>query len=235
MLRALACALVLSVPLAAGAQTPRSISVQGEALIYVAPDEAVIEFGITTLAPDPAEAQRANDRRVAGALDALRQAGLDDEALQSDRLSIQPEYERPVIAANRRITGYRAARSVQVTLSDLDAFEATVQTVLAAGIDRFGGASFRTTALRAHRDSARAMALEAAREKATAMARQLDQAIGTPLSITEGTPRSPFARAGSIQNVVTTAGDLSGGAGPTVIGRIPVSASVSVTFELADP
>ena len=105
------------------------------------------------------------------------------------------------------------------------------------------GIEFRTTELRKHRDSARALAIQAAREKATAMAKDAGQAIGQPITIHEDytTWYSPWnswwgssSGRSAAQNVVQNA---PSGATPErddglAPGQIAVDASVTVSYEL---
>ncbi len=98
------------------------------------------------------------------------------------------------------------------------------------------GIEFRTSALRKHRDTARAQALKAAREKATAMAAELGSKVGKPLSITESASSFGMrswgggSRGGGMQQ-----NSFSGGGGSSestegfAPGQIAVSAAVNVT------
>ncbi|HSM15517.1 MAG TPA: SIMPL domain-containing protein, partial [Gemmatimonadales bacterium] len=106
------------------------------------------------------------------------------------------------------------------------------------------GIQFRTTELRTHRDTARAMALRAAQEKARLMARELDREVGKPVLIREDHSgwwswyggwwgsRGGQAMAQNVtQNAPPTGGALEGTTAP---GQISVTARVTVTFDLEE-
>jgi hypothetical protein len=132
-------------------------------------------------------------------------------------------------------------RSIVVTLRDVKRFEELLAAVLESGTNRVDGLEFRTTALRKHRDAARALALKAAREKAEAMAAELGCKVGKPVTISEGAAGAGLwawgGRRGNqmTQNVMGEApsggGEGSEGFAP---GQISVTASVNVSFELTE-
>lgn len=217
----------------------RTISVSGEAEIRVPPDEVVLTLGVETFDADLQKARAANDTRVAGVLAAARQAGVPAERIRTDFLQVEPRYKRDTDVLVT--VGYTVRKTVVVTLRDIAAFDALFGASLAAGATHVHGVDFRTTELRAHRDSARALAVDAARQKAEAMAGRLGQRVGRPISIGEGHSwsGSGYGRgwgdrySGMTQNVVQNAGGGGETAeGATSPGQIAVTGRVSVTFEL---
>lgn len=216
----------------------RTISVDGEAELRVAPDEVVITLGVETFDANLQTAKAANDARVAAVLAAARARRVPDERVRTDFLEIQPRYDS---RADRLVTlGYVVRKTVVVTLRELAAFDALLGDAVAAGASHVHGVDFRTTELRAHRDRARALALDAAREKAEAMAGRLGQRVGAPLSIQEqsawwqsGYGRGWDARQSSMtQNMVQNVGGASAAEGTTSPGQISVTGRVAVVFEL---
>src|SRR4030095_3981219 len=74
-------------------------------------------------------------------------------------------------------------KSIQVKLTDIEAFEALLTGLLTNGVNNVHGIEFRTSQLRKHRDTARAMAVRAAKEKADALASELGVKCGKVYSI----------------------------------------------------
>ena len=234
-------ALVAGSPAAAQAPPARTISVNGNAEVRVAPNEVILTVGVDTTDLDIARARAENDSRVKAIVAAAAANGVAAAQVKSDFLDIQPRYKDDY--ARRDFLGYFARRSLAITLRDVSKFEGLLSSVLTAGANYVHGIEFRTTDLRTHRDAARAAALTAAREKAEAMAGTLGLTLGPAQSIQEGysgwwSPYSSWwgSRNGgtTAQNVIQESGRSRGGPGEDVLapGQISVSSSVSVTFEL---
>jgi uncharacterized protein len=228
----------------ASAQTPRTISVHGNAEIKVAPNEVIVTVGVETSAMEIERARSENDSKVKAITQAARGQGVAAEHVRTDFIDIRPRYRDDDI--RRDFLGFFARRSLAITLRDVSKFEPLMSAVLAAGANYLHGVDFRTTELRRYRDEARRLALIAAREKATAMAASFNVALGDPVTIQEGSSEwsSPYGSwwgpryygMNSAQNSV----QVSGGSGLTgdealVPGQISVTASVNVAFELARP
>jgi uncharacterized protein YggE len=224
----------------ASTTTDRYITVSGDAEVRVVPDEVILTLGVETENPDLHLAKAENDRRVARLLALAEDHGIEAKHVQTDHISIEPRYEEPY--EKRGFVGYFVRKTVVITLREIDAFEALLTDVLDGGATHVHGIQFQTTALRQHKDRARALAIEAAGEKASAMAGALDQRIGEPTSIREDHTGwwSPYggwwgARWGGsmAQNVIQNApGDGPLVDGTLAPGQIAVYARVTVTFAL---
>ena len=230
---------------------PRTITTTGEAVVYVVPDEIVINFGGETFNAALREAKDANDAASKKLLDAMRKLGIEDKHLQTSDLEIEIDYIDGGHAA-KGIEGYFARRMYSVTLKDTKKFEPAVDAALANGANRLMGFEYRTTQLRKHRDEARRMAIRAAREKADALSRELACRVGKPRTIGEGyygsvgTWGSRWGWGGGMnsynvaQNVAQSGGGGGGGGGgddesgeALPLGQVGVRAQITVTFDLA--
>ena len=219
---------------------PGTISVSGEAVVKVIPDEVILTLGVETWHRELSVAKRKNDERIGDVLKLAQRYGVEHREIQTDFISIEPRYQDPY---NRGvIEGFFVRKTVNVTLRDISQFDPLLSAVTEAGVTHVHGIQFRTTELRKHRDQARALALQAANEKAADMAAVLDTRIGAPRSVNEdhvgwyswygyGWWGSNYGFAS--QNVVQTVGGPSMEIDSTLAaGQISVSARVSVTFEL---
>lgn len=228
--------LLTALPLSAQDRT-RTISVSGEAEIRVVPDEAVLRFGVESAGVDLDAVTSESDAVVAAITELATRLGVSEEQVRTDVLQLRPEYDRrrmndEVISI---LTAYYTARTVMVTVRDLDVVDDLLRGAVAAGANRIDGVEFRTTELRTHRDEARLRAIDAAREKAEALAGRLGQSLGAPITITENS-FSPVGRFSSMtQNVIMDAGGGNMGTSESVSpGQISIQARVHVVFELAD-
>ncbi len=218
----------------------RTISVEGEAEIKIAPDRILLTLGVETSDKDLGRAKELHDTRTRAVLDAVKSAGIEAKDIQTDYLEIEPRYEWSSRPEN--FIGYFVRKTLAVTIRDVPRFEGVLSAALSSGANYVLGVQFLTSELRKHRDEARALAIRAAQEKAVALASQLNQKVSVPINISETSSRwySWYGRgwwggrqAYQAQNVVQNIGgdNLSG---DSVIspGRISVSASVRVTFAL---
>jgi hypothetical protein len=144
------------------------ITVSGSAEVKVVPDVVYLRLGVETrdVALEPAKKQ--NDKRIEDVLKYLHKKGVPDKNVQTDFMSVEPEFDYNV--SHVKPVNYVARKSIEVKLTDLRKFEEIMSGVLENGVNYVHGIDFRTSELRKHRDEARAMAIRAAREKADALA-----------------------------------------------------------------
>jgi uncharacterized protein len=219
---------------------PRLITVTGEAVVKVVPDEVVLTLGVESSDKQLRVAKSLNDKRVEAVLAAAQKLGIPAKNIQTDHISIEPRYRDSY--EQRDFIGYFVRQTIGITLKDVSQFENLLTDVLDAGANYVHGIQFRTTELRKHKDEARALAIQAAQEKAAALAQELDQEIGQPYSIREDQEgwwsgyNSWWGGAGGLgmtQNVVQNAGNAGVEAeGALAPGQISVTARVTVSFEL---
>jgi uncharacterized protein YggE len=224
------------------ADVTRTINVDGEAVIYVVPDEAVVRLGVETFDPSLSRAKSVNDEKGRGLVTAIREVGVDEKGIQADHAEVEIVYPKDGVAAG--IAGYRIRRAYAVTLKDPKRLDDLITAALKNGANHLAGYELRTTELRKHREEARRRAVQAAREKAEALARELNCELGPPRSIGEGY-YGWFGTRGAwgswqggpsqmTQNVSVAAAGGDSGEGTTTapLGQIGVRARVGVTFDL---
>lgn len=243
------CGAVVSLCMSAGSawaqQSPRLITVQGEAALQVPPDKVVLTFGVETQEPLLADSRHKNDEIVKRVVDAVTTAGVKAQHIQTDYLSIEPVFD-PFDRKHENLVGFRCRKSIVAEVEDVDTVDAVVSAALDAGANYMHGIQFKTTELRKHRDHARALAVRAAREKAVALAGELGQGVGSPYAIHEiyggwhawnsagwwgGRRGDPMT-----QNVIQPIGGQGMTSDSTIApGQISITARVSVQFELVAP
>jgi uncharacterized protein len=217
----------------------RTINTSGESIVYVEPDEVIVQFAVETRDHSLEKAETQNDEIAAKLVATVKTLGIEDKHIGTSNLNVQILYDnmRDVV-----ITGYSVTRGYSVKLNDPKKFKALVDTVLKNGANRINGIDFRTKELRKYRDQARAMAIKAAREKAVALAGELDCKPGNPRTISESGGYSGYfggnsfmnsMAQNSVQSVPSGGEGDDGGALP--LGQIAVRANVSVTFDLIVP
>ena len=112
---------LLALPLTpAFSQTPQ-ISVSGSAEVKVAPDEVRLSVGVETRDADLNIAKSQHDERIASALKFLRASGVPDKDVQTDFISVSPEYDynssriKPVV--------YIVRKSIEIKLTTVTNLE----------------------------------------------------------------------------------------------------------------
>lgn len=218
------------------------ISVKGEAVVDVKPDKIVIAFGIQTCDKDIELSKKNNNDILKRAVAAVKQCGIPEKNIQTDYLSIRPEYRNNRFCED--FIGYFVRNTFLVTLGETAKVEELVSKVLAAGVTHIHGIDFQTTEFKKHREQARELALQAAKEKAEKMAAVLDCSIGGPIQIGEtysrmhggyysnwGWGSGQFS--GMSQNVRQNMRGNSSEISDTIaLGKLSIRAAVGVTFEL---
>jgi uncharacterized protein YggE len=218
------------------AEAARVITVTGEALIMVVPDEAVVSLGVETFNASLQKGQELNTAAGKRVLAAVKALGVEDAFIKTQDLSVEIQYvsnDHP----SRGIEGYTLRRMYVVTLKDVRRAAAVVNAALMSGANIVSGIDYRTTELRKHRDAARVAAVRAAREKATALTAELGCKIGKPWTVSEANlGYYGWGRERMTQNAMIsvegneTSEDLDVGSIPA--GQIGIRATVQVVFDI---
>jgi len=220
------------------------ITVNGEAIVKVQPDQIIITFGIETWDKNIMAAKQENNEILKKAVAVIKDSGIPDKNIQTDYLSIEPRYGDNY--EKRNFIGYFVRNTFVVTLTEPDIVENLVTGVLESGVNYIHNIKFQTTEFKKYREQARELALNAAKEKAEKMAGALGQLIGDPIQINEGYGgsnwwyysswngwgygnRSNYMSQNVMQNIDGGTGEISE---TIALGKISIKANVNVVFEL---
>lgn len=212
------------------------VSVTGDAEIKVVPNQVVLALGVETRDRSLSLARTRNDTAVRGVLAAIQNLQIDPTDVQTDFIEVTIRY---ATAAETIIDHYVVEKSIAVTLKDVSKFESLLSAVLEAGANHVDHVEFLTTDLRKFRDRARALAAQAAIEKANDLAAAAGlKVIGKPTSVSTYSygggswyGRHYSSGANMSQNVYQSGGD-SANEGTIALGKISVTASVSMNFRM---
>jgi uncharacterized protein YggE len=222
--RTLVLALTLAVP-AAAAETPpeRVVVVTGEATVTAVPDRAIVSAGVTNRGKTAREASDATNRAMERLLASLRDGGIAERDIRTDRLSLQPVHEDARSGGIRTI-GFEASNTVRVTVRDVTKVSAVLDRVIAAGGNEISGIAFDVSERSRRLDEARAEAVQDAKRKAEVLAKAAGVGLGRAIRISEESrlPRGPMMMRAAPAAVST----------PVSPGEETLHATVSVTFEL---
>ena len=207
-----------------------SVSVVGEAKMSISPDQVVFTFEVVTADKDLAVAKQSNDTRSADALKAANSFLIRAEDIQTDSVTISPQYSR---YGDHVLIGYEVTKRIFVTLKNLDKIDSFLAKAIEAGVNRVVTISIENSQIQKFQEQVRAMAVKNAETKAQAYAQQLGQTIGKAYVIREENGDLPGFT--PVQGSGNGNGSGDGDAAPDKGGKIetPKNPFVSpVTFAL---
>lgn len=159
-------------------QPPSSIEVTAEAEVDVAPNLAVLDFGVMTQAPTAAAAAGQNSERMAAVLAAVRKTLGANARITTGTYTLRGNYTTPRDGSAPRVTGYTATNVVQLKTSELARLGDVIDIAVQAGANQVQRIAFTLSDPAApHRDALREAVL-----KARAEAEVIATALGLKIS-----------------------------------------------------
>ena len=206
---------------------PRTVEVSATASVDRTPDVATIHLAVETLADDARSATEQNAAAMDAVLRAVRELGIPPSRVRTQRIELQPRYDRPREGRPREVTGYSAVNQVQVRVDDLDRLGAVVDAAVRAGANRVTGIRFELSdPTEAHHEALRS-AIAQARAEAEVAAAALGEELGPPLQVSTGGDRPVPYMAGRGMAMMEVAD------GPPVEpGEIQIRATVRIVWRL---
>ena len=218
-------------------QNPGNIvSVTGDAEIKVIPNQVVVSLGVETRDRNLAVARVQNDNAVRSVLNAIARFQIDATDVQTDFIQVNIRYQS---SAETVVDHYVVEKSIAITVKDISKFEPLLSAVLEAGANHIYNVEFMTTDLRKYRDQARTLAAKAAIEKANDLAAAAGlKVVGKPMNVSSysyggGSWYGRLHNMGvNVSQNVYQAGERGSAEGTIALGKISVTASVSMNFRI---
>jgi uncharacterized protein YggE len=216
-------ALVLTATMATADAAPRgrTITVVATGQVRGTPDVADLVIGVSGRAPNAADVLTRINDRAQKVIDAVKDAGVSEDDIQTADLSVQP-----VMNDNGNVTGYQATNTVSARIRDLSKAGAVVDAAAAqAGDDiRVQGITFSVDDDSALLAAARTKATKRARAQAAALASGADVEVGEVRSISETTTAVPLAYAADAASQAAST--------PVMPGSETLSVQATVVFAI---
>ena len=145
-----------------------NVAVVGEAVEDVAPDRAILRFGVVTERPTAAAASSENAAAMAAILEDLKAMGIAEVDTRTEGVSLQPlsTQERDAKGATRTIKTYRASNTLAVFVKPVDKAGEIIGRVIDKGANSLDGVDYDHSNLDAKRDELRAKAVKDAERRA---------------------------------------------------------------------
>lgn len=206
------------------------ISVTGDAVINVLPDEATIFFGVEVRDDTVEKAKGKYHTIIEGVMKVLSQYDIDQKDTFFDYFSVMPRYR--YYKKSEKVDYFSVKNAVSIKVRDPKKVEPIISELLKAGVTHIHNVSFQTKLFKTYREEARVKALKAAKEKAEKMASVYGKKVDDVLSIRDikqyYSYRSNYTNIS--QNVMERSSDST--KNTFVPGKISIKAGVSVTFTL---
>ncbi len=217
------------------ADVSRVISVSGQGVVEVVPDQVVVSMTTSTVDDDLMRVRADSDKQARAVLDLAKEHGATAKQFDVNRLDLKLRFSNEL----RRYI-YEVERDVAVTLSDLSRVDSLLSLLLNEPGVKIKGIRFGSGRARESQIEARRRAVTDATETAAHLAELTGLKLGKPTSIQlTGQSQTPFAT--SVIPVVGAAEPQPGGdvdpfgmpsaqSHPGVIGH---NATLSSPFRLA--
>jgi len=204
-----------------------SVRVTGEATIVAAPDQAQIDFGVTTQAQTSHAAATENAQRAGAVLAALGRALGSKADIKTISYSLNPDYRYPRDGGRPTIAGYTANNIVQVKTDKLEEVGQVIDTAMAAGANTIHRLQFSLK----NKDTVVAQALRQAAMEAKSKAEALASALGLKiLRVLSVSEQGPIAV--PIMERMIARAESAAAQTPIEPGTIEVRATVALTAEV---
>ncbi|RZJ31107.1 MAG: DUF541 domain-containing protein [Flavobacterium sp.] len=199
------------------------ISVNGEGKVKAVPDQAFISVSIDTNGNKAADVKKQNDQTVEKVIQAIKKQNLPKEDVQTQRIALNPVYDY-----EKKKYSYNATQTIQILLKDLNKYDALMESLIDAGVNRITNVEFRSSKMEQLKSDARKLAMQEAKKKAEDYVSVLGQKVGKALAINDNTqvyyPQPMYEMKSAM------AGDAAAPRETLAIGEISITANVSATF-----
>jgi uncharacterized protein YggE len=223
------CLITAFAPLAAAADTPRTITVSGQGDAKGVPNQAQLSAGVTTTATTAEAALSENARKMNAVFAALTRMGVPDKSIQTSNFSVSPQYPpyNQTATGPQRIVGYQVSNQVDVTLDDVKKLGPALDALVGAGANQINSVGFSIRDPASLLETARDAAVTDAIKRAQTYTHAAGVSLGSVVSIEEGTTEAPRP-VYRMRAMAASTGDAT----PTAAGEQSVTANVTIVFEI---
>ncbi|EHG6150010.1 oxidative stress defense protein [Escherichia fergusonii] len=153
----------------------------GTASVDAVPDIATLSIEVNVAAKDAATAKKQADERVAQYLTFLELNQISKKDIRSANLRTQPDYDYQ--NGKSILKGYRAVRTVEVTLRQLDKLNPLLDGAMKAGLNEIRSVSLGVAQPDSYKDKARQAAIKDAIHQAQELAEGFNSKLGPVYSV----------------------------------------------------
>lgn len=222
--------LAFGIVSAADTGTDHTITASGTGSVIGTPDRAQISLAVETENFDVRVAQVENAARMTQVMDALKAAGIPEDALKTTGYNIYPVYEESKGILNPKVKTYQVTNTLTVTLHDVSRTGEVIDIAVANGINQADSIRFMLS--EQQQQVLRTAALKEAVDRARADADTVAGAMGTAITGVQSADISGGYYPVLFQNYqyAGAAEMRSASSTPVQPGDITVSATVTIAY-----
>jgi uncharacterized protein YggE len=168
---------MMSVPAVANAPEFAHLTTKGFGEVVATPDMATFSVKVVDTTMTAEQAKQSVDKTVEAFLHNLTEAGLPKDHISSSNLYLAPQYHYPK-SGKAELVGYRASRSIDVTVNDLANLNQYLDMALDVGINQVDRIQLKVSNEAEYQQKARLAAIKDAQEKATSLVQGFGKTLG---------------------------------------------------------
>ncbi|HEX7064075.1 MAG TPA: SIMPL domain-containing protein [Bacillales bacterium] len=200
----------------------RVMTVNGEASLSVEPDTVSIQLTVMTENERLSQAQQENANKMNQVIQALLQAGIPRENIQTTAYTINPRYD--YVDGKQVFRGYQVTNTITVTMKNIDQTGRIIDLAVKNGVNQVSNIEFTVENQQKYYRQALSDALNNALKKARTIAETLNVPFdSTPIKVVEETGEMPHP----VQTFALAEQSVST---PIESGQIVIRASVEAQF-----
>lgn len=206
-------------------QKNTTFDVSGEGSVFVEPNIATVNAGISAEGVTVKAAQDQINAAINKVSQAVKGLGVDAKDIQTSNYNINPSYD--FSSGKQRITGYSANTSLVIKIRKIDKVNDVIDATTNAGANQVGGVSFDVDDKTKAENQAREKAVADAKQKAQMAAKIGGFSLGRLVNYSENFQNPvPIRAMGAVLNKAETA--------PTQVetGTNEVKVSVTLSYEI---
>lgn len=215
--------------------TSQTITVTGRDSVFVEPDVADLSFAIEATGPDAANAVEQAGALAASVNDALVQAGVDEQSIQTAGVSVSPRYTYDE-QGNESVSDYYASVRYEVGGIAVDEVGEVLGAAIDGGVTRVDSIAYYSSSYDEQYQQALIKATDQARDKAWALAEAQSSESARAVVVVSAITESPsaqqyrYADAGIYEEAATM--DSAAGASSSKVSSAVVPGLIEIEAEV---
>ncbi|MDP3883050.1 MAG: SIMPL domain-containing protein [Candidatus Staskawiczbacteria bacterium] len=165
-------------------QNINQVTVSGQGKVYVKPDIAMVNLGVTTTGVTTADVIKRNTEKMNAVIQAVKDSGVEEKDIQTTNYSLSPLYNYTE-AAGRIFQGYTLEQNLQVKIRDFAKVGDILQQAVSKGANLTSNLQFTIENPEQFKQEARAKAIEQAKANATDLVKASGIELGKIVNIYE--------------------------------------------------
>ena len=208
-------------------------TVTGEGSVFIQPDIAYVNAGISQNATTVKQAQTKINEVINQITSGLKTLGIDSKDIKTTSYSINPTYDWE--SRTQKITGYSASTRLNIKVTDIDNVNDVIDSATSNGANQINGISFDTEDRQAAEEEARQQAIDEANQKAQTAAKAAGFRLGKIIGYSENAFDSNVIRPESYTKMamsVNEDGAVAGGGTSIQTGSEEVKVTVILNYQI---